>query len=171
MGVPKMSYEIAINKAWEDLNKAGPGNNLVVKFLGDEYNIDLNNKQVIFLSGNIPAKDYTAIIILHYLAKKIKGLPQVTGEWLTFRELSGVEGYAAAFHKRVIEPLAKKYGALPDDTALVVEAFEGVPVMIKSWKADSEFGPDANIYFERNILQIFCIEDIIVLAEMIARKK
>jgi len=166
-----MSYEIAINKAWEELAKVGPGNNLVVKFLGDEYSIDSKNKRVIFLSGNIPAKDYTAIIILHYLAKKINGLPQVSGEWLTFRELSGVEGYAAAFHKRVIEPLVKRYGALPNDTALVIEAFENVPVMIKAWKADSEFGPDANIYFERNILRILCIEDIIVLAEIVARKK
>jgi hypothetical protein len=51
---------------------------------------------------------------------------------------------------------------------VIIEAFEGVPVLIKAWKADSEFGPDANIYFDKSITGIFCTEDIVVLAGMIA---
>jgi len=36
------------------------------------------------------------------------------------------------------------------------------------WKADSEFAPDANIYFDASIKSIFCLEDIVVLAQLVA---
>jgi len=179
-----MSYEVAINKAWDDLEKLNLGKKLSVRFLGDEYSIDLASKKVLSLSCNVPAKDFTAILILHYLAKKLKGLPELTGEWLPFRELSGVEGYLAAFRKRVIEPIIRKYGRNPEnilqvldrfpaykaegaDVAIVLEVFENVPVLVKLWRQDEEFGPDANIFFDRSITDIFCTEDIVVLAGMV----
>ena len=179
-----MGYDVAINKAWEELARLNPEKGLCVKFLADEYSIDLEAKKVFSLSCNVPAKDFEAIIILHYLIQKLKGLPPVSGEWLTFREFSGIEGYYDAFRKRSIEPIIRKYGKNPEslltvterlpakkaqggDLGIVVEAFEGVPVLIKLWKSDEEFGPDANIYFDRSITQIFCIEDIVVLAGIV----
>ena len=102
------------------------------------------------------------------MAKKLYGLPVVTGEWLTFRELSGVEGYFEAFKKRAIEPIIRKYGHRLEDNVIEVLAFDGVPALVKVWKPDEEFGPDANIYFDRSIKEIFCIEDIVVLAGIIA---
>lgn len=179
-----MSYEAAKTKAWEELASLRPKAGLSVKFLADEYTLDLTAKNVLSLSCNAPAKDFTAILILHYLIQKLKGLPPVTGEWLTFREFSGIEGYYEAFRKRSIEPIIRKYGRNPDglltalerlpakkaeggDFGIVVEALEGVPALIKIWKADEEFGPDANIYFDRSISGIFCTEDIVVLAGII----
>ncbi|MDD2679398.1 MAG: DUF3786 domain-containing protein, partial [Candidatus Omnitrophica bacterium] len=116
--------------------------------------------------------------------QKLKGLPKTTAEWLTFREFSGVEGYSSAFRKRSLEPIIRKYGENPEaikailgrlpaqvfpggDLAIVIQAFEGVPVLVKLWKADAEFGPDANMYFDSSITGIFCTEDIVVLAGMI----
>jgi len=180
-----MSYEIAINIAWNELAKLNPQGNLLVKFLADEYSIDLQAKRVLSLSCNVPAKDFEVILILHYLIQKLKGLPQVRGEWLTFREFSRIEGYYDAFRKRAIEPIVRKYGRNPEgilttlgqlpakkaeggDLGIIVEAFEGVPVLIKLWKADEEFGPDANMYFDASITHIFCIEDIVVLAGIVA---
>jgi len=180
-----MSYEAAFKKAWEDLSKLKPAKNLSVKFLADEYSIDTEGGKIVSLSCNVPAKDFTGILILHYLAQKIKGLPQPAWEWLTFRELSGVEGYYEAFRKRCIMPIVRKYGKNPDavkgvlerlpakladggDVGIQIEAFAGVPVLIKLWKADSEFGPDANMYFDAGIKDIFCIEDIIVLGGIVA---
>lgn len=180
-----MSYEAALQKSWEELSKLNPGRILSVKFLGDEYTVDFQEKRVLSLSCNVPAKDFTAILILHYLEHKLKGLPFLTGEWLSFKELSGVEGYAAAFRNRAIEPIIRKYGSHPDgilsgldrlpakrvdqgDVGIVLEAFEGVPVMITLWRADSEFGPEANMLFDKSITQIFCTEDIVVLAGFVA---
>jgi len=180
-----MSYEAALQKGWEGLSKLNPGKILAVKFLGDEYTIDSGEKKIISLSCNVAAKDFTAILILHYLAHKLKGLPVLTGEWKTFKELSGVEGYYSAFRNRAIEPIIRKYGSHPEgilaalerlsakrvdqgDVGIVLEAFEGVPALITLWRSDEEFGPEANMLFDKSIAQIFCTEDIVVLAGFVA---
>lgn len=180
-----MGYEAALKKAWADFLSLGPGKNLTVKFLADEYSVDFDNKKILSLSCNVPVKDFPAIIILHYLAKKVEGLPKLTGEWLNFRELSGIEGYYPAFRKRSIEPIIRKYGNNPsgmlevldrlsgkkvneEDISVVLETFENVPVLVKLFRADEEFGPDANILFDKSITNIFCTEDIVVLAGLVA---
>jgi len=180
-----MGYEVALKKAWEDLAFLKAPNSLSVKFMADEYCLDLVSRKVLSLSCNTPAKDFLSILILHYLAQKLKGLPGLSGQWLTFRELSGVEGYYDAYHKRSIEPIIRKYGNNPDalknvlgrlparlsdggDISIVVEAFVDVPVLIKLWKPDAEFAPDANIYFDASVKSIFCIEDIVVLAQLVS---
>jgi len=180
-----MGYEAALKKAWEDLANLKAPKILSIKFMADEYSVDTAAKKILSLSCNAPAKDFLSILILHYSAQKLKDLPAPGGQWLTFRELSGIEGYYDAFHKRSIEPIIRKYGKNPDalkdvlsrlpsrlsdggDISITVEAFAGVPVLIKLWKADTEFGPDANIYFDASIKNIFCIEDIVVLAQLVA---
>jgi len=180
-----MGYAEALEKSWGDLAKLKPANNLSVKFLADDYSVDVQAKRVLSLACNIQAKEFVTILILHYLAKKLQGLPEPIGEWLTFRELSGVEGYYDAFRKRSLEPLIRKYGkntdALKDvssrlpaklaeggDIGIVVQAFENIPVLVKLWKQDAEFGADANMYFDRSIKDIFCTEDIVVLAGFVS---
>ncbi|MDP2941000.1 MAG: DUF3786 domain-containing protein [Candidatus Omnitrophota bacterium] len=181
-----MGYAAAIDKAWETIARLSPSAPISIKFLADEYSVDLSARKVTLLACNVPAKDFSAILLLHYLVRKLSGLPQLSGEWLTFRELSGVEGYAEAFRKRCIEPIIRKYGHNPQgifaagerqpgeeieaaDAAIIVQAFEGVPALVKVWAADEEFKPEANIYFDRSIQRIFCTEDIVVLAGMIAQ--
>jgi len=180
-----MSYDIALNKAWEELLRLKPAKELSVKFLADEYTIDCENRRVLSLSCNAPAKDFITILLLHYLAKKLQGLPVLAEEWLGFKELSGIEGYKAAFKKRALEPIIRKYGSNPQgllsvldrlpgrrvdqaDIGIVLEAFEGVPVMVLMWRPDEEFGPEANILFDKSLTGIFCTEDIVVLAGIVA---
>ena len=182
-----MGYEVALNKAWDELGQLNPGPGLNVKFLADEYSIDLSSRRVISLSCNVPAKDYATILILHYLGHKLKGLPPISGIWLTFRELSGIEGYYPAFHERAIEPLIRKYGNNPTglfsvleripgerveggDAGIALEVFPGVAARISVWGKDEEFGADANLFFDQSIKEVFCTEDIVVLAGFIAAK-
>lgn len=180
-----MTYEAALNKAWQALDLLIPEKSLSLRFIADEYSIDVKARKVLSLSCNVPAKEFSAVLILHYLARKIKGLPPLSGEWLTFRELAGIEGYLDAFKKRAIEPIIRKYGRSPDnllsvigripsrkadlkDVSIIVDAFEGVPVLIKLSRPDEEFGPDANILFDRSVTAILPVEDIIVLAGIVA---
>ena len=182
-----MGYTVALLKAWENLANLKAPKNLSVKFLADEYSLNAVDETILSLACNIPAKDFVSILILHYLVRKLKGLPELSGQWLTFRELSGIEGYGGAYHQRAIEPIIRKYGKNPDafkdilnrlpaklseggDLSIVVQAFENVPVLIKLWKADAEFDPDANMYFDANIKDIFCTEDIVVLAQIVANQ-
>lgn len=180
-----MGYEVAINKAWEDLVKINPDKDLSIKFLADEYSIDAKKRKVLSLACNSPAKDFYAILILHYALKKLEGLPRLSGEWLSFKELSQVEGYYPAFRKRSIEPILRKYGHKPQallevlerlpakrveqgDVGIVLEAFEHVPVMITLWRGDDEFGPEANMLFDKSITRVFCTEDSVVLGNIVA---
>ena len=162
-----------------------PPKQLSVKFLADEYCVDTENKSMVSSACNIPAKDYLTILLLHYLIQKSGGIAALAGEWATFKELAGIEGYESAFKKRVIGPIVRKYGKAPDslfqaldkfkgkafpgaDIGIVLEVLAGVPALIQLWKSDEEFGPEANVLFDANITKIFCTEDIIVLAEIIA---
>ena len=182
-----MTYEIAINKAWEDLAALDSADVITVNFLGDEYSVDTKKRKIMSLSCNVPAKDFYAILILHYLSSRQNGLPAPTGEWLDFKEISGLEGYGAAFRARCIEPIIKKYGTQPKhilqvllhlpaqevrqgDVGIVVKVFDGVPVLVTLWGADEEFGPDANMLFDRSITKIFCTEDIVVLGQIVAHQ-
>lgn len=181
-----MSYEVAINKAWENLGQFKPDNALSVKFLADEYIIDYKNRGVSSSSCNIPAKEHLEILILHYLFKKLNGLPPLSGEWVSFKELENGEFYYPAFRKRAIEPILRKYGGNPNgllsaleklpadkasqgDVSVIFQVFEGVPMMVILWKGDEEFSPEANLLFDRSIAQIYGTEDIAVLAGFVAK--
>jgi hypothetical protein len=36
------------------------------------------------------------------------------------------------------------------------------------WRGDEEFGPEANLLFDRSITEIFCTEDVVITAEIVA---
>jgi hypothetical protein len=182
-----MSYETALKKAWDELAALNPGKDASVKFLADEYTLDLTNRELFSLSCNIAAGDYAAILILHYFINRLRGLPQLSSEWISFKELEAGEIYYPAFRKRAIEPLVRKYGKNPEgilwvleglaaqkvkegDVGVSLEVFPGVPALIILWRGDDEFGPEANMLFDKSISKIFCTEDIAVLAGFVAAK-
>lgn len=53
------------------------------------------------------------------------------------------------------------------DAGIIIHPFKEISILITMSKADDEFGPDANILFDKNISNIFCTEDVIVLTEMV----
>lgn len=182
-----MTYRAALDRAWNDLADLTAPRHITVRFFTDEYTVDIAGKTIMSLSCGVPAKDYAAIVMLHYLIRKVRltVLPRPTGDWIDFKELEGGEAYYPAFRKRTIEKIAAKYGKRPDDFAaaagrffarkadvgdvgFVVQAFSEVPILVALYKADDEFGPDANILFDRDISGIFCTEDIVVLTEILA---
>jgi len=184
-----MSYAAALEKAWNDATGATTEKRFSIKLLSDTYDIDLEKKTVRPASCNVPAKDYTIIILLHYLATKLtfKKLPEPAGEWIDFNQLEGGEAYYPTFRKRTIDRIIKKFGQKPDelikaaarfpskpgsfgDVSVIIYPFEEIGILIKMSKADEEFGPDANILYDANIPKIFCTEDVVVLTEMIVHQ-
>jgi uncharacterized protein (DUF1330 family) len=118
--------------------------------------------------------------------QKLVGLPAVTGEWISFKELPSGDSYYPAYRKRSVEQVIRKYGAnlaglcgaaqrlkgsvvKQADAAIVVESFPSVPLLIEVWNADEEFGAEANILFDKNISAIFCTEDVAVLAGFVGK--
>ena len=180
-----MGYEEALNLAWDRLGTNQRQESYAVRFLGDEYTVDISGKSVISLSCNVPAPVHVAILILHYLFAFQKGLPPPTEKWISFPELDGGKGYLPTFKKRALDPIIRKYGNNPNgllelverfsakrvqvgDIGIVLEAFVGIPVLITFWKADEEFSAEANMLFDSHIREIFPTEDIVVMASFIA---
>lgn len=181
-----MSYQTALEKAWKALAGQGAGQVPAVTFFGDEYEIDVPARRVLSRSCNAPSKEFVSILLLHYAIRRRQGLPEPTGEWISFQELEGGESYYPAFRKRAIEPLLAKYGRaagqlrealkrLPGrpagqaDAGIEVEAFSKVPLLVEVWQADREFSAEANMLFDRSIARIFCTEDVAVLGGFAAK--
>ncbi len=180
-----MEYQVALSKAWEDLEKCTQNMQHSLSFLNDTYSVDLKKRAVFSESCNVGAKPFYSIIILHYLAKKETHLEAPTGEWMSFKELPGGQGYYPNFKKRVLGVILRKYKDQPDallalserfstrkeelaDSSIVLNVAQGVSVLINFWRGDDEFGPEANLLFDKNISKIFCTEDVVVLSEIIA---
>ena len=180
-----MGYDVALSKAWQELKGLAREKDYTVRFLNDNYRLDLDKKTVFSASCGISAKIYAGILILHYLIRRLKGLPPVNGEWISFGQLEGGQGYYPVFTKRVIDPILRKYRADPDrlfglierfkakrvqlaDISVVLEVFDSVPVLITFWRGDEEFSPELNVLFDKSIVEVFCTEDIVVLSETVA---
>jgi len=164
-----MGYGRALGEAWSSIGRLTDESRLKITLLSDSYIIDTGTKSVVLESTNASAKEYTSIVILHYLAKLLgpEKLPAPTGEWIDFSQIKGAESYYPTYRKRTIERLIKKYASGTEDINLAVRVFEGVDFMIKVRKADEEFGVDAAILYDRSIERIFCVEDIVVLTEIV----
>ena len=180
-----MGYDVAITKAWLELEEVSKEKKHKIRFLADEYDVDVENKRILSVSCNVAAKEFLSILLLHYLIRRLKGLPSVVGEWASFRQLDGGQGYYPSFRKRVIEPILRKYSSKPEalleaaerfnakkadfaDVAIIVDIFKQVPFLIEIWKGDDELGPEVNVLFDKSIQDIFCTEDIVVLASFLA---
>jgi len=181
-----MGYETALSKAWKKLGESSDDKHYSVRLLNDEYSVNLEKKEILSTSCNVPAKAYIVILILHYLVWKLNRFTTLKGEWINFKELSGGEGYYPVFKKRVLDTIKRKYGDHPEellnliqrfgvkkenfaDISVVIDTFEkDLPLLIIAWKGDEEFGPEINLLFDKNSSEIFCTEDIVVLSEIVA---
>jgi hypothetical protein len=179
-----MSYEAALAKAWEELTRLASRGKYSVEFLGDTYGVDFKKRLIRAQGANTPAKEYLAILILHYLAGSLKKSFSPCGEWISFKELEGGEVYFPAFRDSAIKPLLARYGENPEDilsasgrfavrrfeggdTGVEVETFKGIWVRIVFWRGDEEFGPEATILFDKNLTGIYSMEDIAVLLRLV----
>ena len=183
-----MPYDAAINKAWGELEKLSQVDKYKVKLLKCTYEVDLKLKSITLAPSTAAVtENHLVILLLHYLIgssvplKEQKGL---SGEWISFKEIEGGEAYYPAFYNSVIKPLLIRYGDNPEsiysavtalngrrltegDVSVEFVTFQDVRVRIIFWKADSEFGPEANILFDKNITKIYSMEDIAVFAHFV----
>lgn len=179
-----MGYAAALNEAWLKVAALKDKEEYKINFLSAEYLVDILQRQV-RTAGGLPAADFAAILILHYLAAGLAGLPRPSGKWISFPELEGGKGYLSSFKKRCLDPVVNRYGDNPEgllksqarlggqkaqvsDLGFIVEVFADVPVLVTFWRKDEEFLPEANMLFDESIRRIFCTEDIVVMAGFLA---
>jgi hypothetical protein len=122
------------------------------------------------------------VLILHYLMAL--EVPDLSGRWVSYREIPGASFYFGAFVKRAVDPLKKVFGqnisgfsrAAEKLGARIIEngdaGFEfrvlpAVPLQLILWEGDDEFPAEANILFDETIGRILSPEDVAWLAGMV----
>lgn len=180
-----MGYDAAIKKGWEGLGSLSGENRFFVRLLNDTYEINAKAKTIISTFSKVPAKDFLAILLLHYLMGTQKSGYTASGEWISFKDIEGGGFYYPAFREGAIKPIIKKFGHAPEklltitdrfrgkkisegDIAAEIETFDGIFLRVILWKGDDEFSPEANILFDKNLTNIYSTEDIAVFLRFIA---
>jgi hypothetical protein len=154
-----------------------------VKFLDRSYHV--HYPEFAFVDQGEPSREVPIqqqILILHYLMAP--DLPELSGRWVSYREIPGASFYFSAFVKRAVEPLRTAFGRNIAGLAAAAETLNGrgiasgdagfefrlfpkVPVQLIVWEGDEEFAPEASIVFDATIGRIFSPEDIAWLAGMV----
>jgi hypothetical protein len=122
------------------------------------------------------------VLILHYLMAPVT--PELTGHWVSYREIPGASFYFGAFVKRAVDPLKKVFGQNISgfsqaanilqaqkvdngDAGFEFRVLPAVPLQLILWEGDDEFPAEANILFDQTIGQILSPEDVAWLAGMV----
>jgi Domain of unknown function (DUF3786) len=106
---------IALDRAWNELNKLSASEGYKVTFLTDVYDVSLSDRSVTSRSSTMPAEDGISLLILHYLIGLHKYGYRPTGEWISFNEIWGGISYFPSYRKKTIQPLTEMMIRDPED--------------------------------------------------------
>ncbi|UCE74307.1 MAG: DUF3786 domain-containing protein [Methanomassiliicoccales archaeon] len=192
----KVTYEAAMNKAWEDLiardpievsEKSGAKYDskktvFILLFLGEEYHIT-PSKRTVKNPEDQDVYPFMAVLLLHYLAYSKDVKPE--GKLISFRELEGGEVYYSAFCARAVNRITDAFGPNPrtlryvgerirakegghGDFSIILDVFPKIPVTVILWEGDDEVPPYSNMLFDVSIKEILPTEDVAVIGGFVA---
>ena len=156
-----------------------------LSYLNSLYQVNLPDVSISKIGDTSPVELRDKILILHYMLTA-SGRP-LSGELISFKELGEGLAYYPTFAQRAIQPLITYFGANPEnmlesaqllggvksklgDFAVTISAFNKVPLTLVVWRGDDEFPPNANILFDRYVLDYLPLEDLIVLCQTVVWK-
>lgn len=183
LAVEKLSQESFETIAQRSGFESSDGQSLNVPFLDRTYLVStplFEFEDQADSEKEIPIQEQ--VLILHYLMAV--EVPDLTGRWISYREIPGASFYFGAFVKRAVDPLKKVFGqnisgfsrAAEKLRARIIEngdaGFEfrvlpAVPLQLILWEGDDEFPAEANILFDETIGRILSPEDVAWLAGMV----
>ncbi len=182
-----MTYEIALNKAWDEIIALAPSSKYTVQFLTDIYEARVIDRVVLLKSSGAPANEDVAVLILHYLIGVIKHGYKQSGEWISFKAIWGGQSFYPAFWDSTIRPLVESLKGDPDgliknlmgrlggeiveggDLSVELVTFPDVRVRIIFWFGDEEIPPEVIMLFDRELAEIITTEDIAALLYFLAK--
>jgi hypothetical protein len=125
------------------------------------------------------------ILILHYLLST--GSQPVRGRQVSFKQLPGASFYEPTYRKRGPERIARRFGSDPQafrlacralgwepaelgDASFGFEVFPRLRGTVVLNRGDEEFPPEATLLFEDRIVNLLPLEDVAVLAGLLASR-
>jgi hypothetical protein len=156
-----------------------------LSYLNNLYQIRLQEVTFSKAGDPAPVELRDKILMLHYLLTA-SGRP-LSGELIGFKELGEGLAYYPTFTQRAIQPLITCFGSRPEkmlesagplggmksvlgDCAVTIPTLARVPLTLVLWRGDDEFPPNANVLFDRSVLDYLPLEDLIVLCQTVVRK-
>ncbi|HVJ47789.1 DUF3786 domain-containing protein [Desulfitobacterium sp.] len=154
-----------------------------VHFLGQQFTVEHPSGRFEpepQLEGELPI--FAQILILHYLANPVQ--TNVSGQFISYKELPGGGIYIQPFTNRAIRPMVQFFGEQPErildigkrvdglpvklgDAAVTLKVFPKVPVTLVLWGGDEEFPASGNILFDSSASEFLSTEDYAVLANFV----
>ncbi len=191
----RITYERALNKAWDDLEERDLGDlaslsdsriedgKLLVEFFNTTCEVFPEQREV--RSGGKDMGPFMSVLILHYLLGCTEKSPM--GRVISFRQVPGGDVYFSAFKKRAIDSLVDVFGDRPSllvrcgrslgvdivnmgSAAVQIEVFPKVPVTLVVWQGDDEVPSSGNILFDETTGDILPMEDISILGNLASSK-
>ena len=166
-----------------NLGLAKPRNGIVrLRAFGTDMVLRQSDFRLFPLGSDEPAKSVDRILVLHYL---LCDLPiHVTGELISFRQLTGGQFYWEPFVSRSVRPLVRGIGNNLELLRKNLDTFDWEPLSLGDLGArihiigklhltlvyrlgDDEFPPTADLLFDAGIKRIYNAEDAAVLASRI----
>jgi hypothetical protein len=153
-----------------------------VRLLGETYFVEYPGGTV--TNGkNEEFDNYSVkIFILRYLMNA-KG-KEKTDQWVSFKEFPDGPLYYANFHKRCLQVFAQIGNERPDSLKAYMNALGGSPfgkgdlswqftvvpgvdIVWILWFGDDEFEAEAQILFEKSLIEVFNIKDLAILGDVL----
>ncbi len=183
LAVEKLSPESFEKIAQRSGFEPSDGPSLHIPFLDRTYQVSYPHFEFEDQADNqkeIPLQEQ--VLILHYLMAA--ETPDLSGQWVSYREIPGASFYFGAFVKRAVDPLKKVFGQNISgfcqaaeklqarkiengDAGFEFQMFPAVPLQLILWEGDNEFPAEANILFDKTIGRILSPEDVAWLSGMV----
>jgi len=160
------------------------GRRLTLSFLGANVEVELpaGGDALLRPAGLTLAEK---ILLLHYLVSE--GARETRGELVSFKKLPGASFYEPTYRKRGPGRIARRFGRDPErfdracrslgwspeqlgDAAFAFQVFPRLRGVVVLHRGDEEFPPEANLLFEDRIVNYLPLEDVAVLAGLIATR-
>jgi hypothetical protein len=183
LAVGKLSQESFEKIADRSGFELSEGNSLHIPFLDRTYRVsypqfDFTDQ----VDGEKEVPIQEQVLILHYLMAE--EIPDLSGQWVSYREIPGASFYYGAFIKRAVDPLKKVFGQNMagfsgsaeklkahkienGDAGFEFRMLPAVPLQLIIWEGDEEFPAEANILFDKTIGRMLSPEDVAWLAGMV----
>ena len=156
-----------------------------LEFLGRPCRVSWTDFEVTATDTGEPIPTRERILLLHYLETATGVLP--AGAWIGFNEVAGAELYLGNYRARSVERLLREFAGQEDalteagsamggrradhgDVAIELLPLPRVPVSVVLWRGDEEFPAAGNVLLDATVSQYLAIEDMVVLAEMVASR-
>ncbi len=175
---------IDLNTRCGTLGLPSPQNGvLLFRAFGKDLTLRLEDFQLFPVNSEKPVKVSDRILVLHYLECSFPS--HKTNRLITFRQMDSGIFYWEAFLSRSVRPLVERVGndletlrknlgrfdwePVPmekgmGDLAARIHAIGKVYIMLVYHSGDEEFPPEAELFFDSSIKQVFPTEDVVVLA-------